>query len=57
MHMYPTLYQTIRLFSGGSDDIYIQITASQGNPTFQYGLELIGTTPRDDLSIPDGMDG
>ncbi|KAL5271784.1 hypothetical protein ACHWQZ_G000097 [Mnemiopsis leidyi] len=41
----------------GSDDIYIQITASQGNPTFQYGLELIGTTPRDDLSIPDGMDG
>jgi len=40
----------------GSDDIYISITASQGNPTFQYGLELAADQPRDDLYIPDGMD-
>jgi len=41
----------------GSDDIYISVTASQGNPTFQYGLELSADQPRDDLIIPDGMDG
>lgn len=40
----------------GSDDIYIQITASHGTPTFQYGLELAASEARDDLMIPDGMD-
>ena len=44
------------IITGGSDDIYIQITASHGTPTFQYGLELAASEARDDLMIPDGMD-
>jgi len=45
---------TYKSTTWGSDAIYIQITARQGIPTFQYGLELSVSPPRD--GIPDGMD-
>ncbi|KAL5269185.1 hypothetical protein ACHWQZ_G002869 [Mnemiopsis leidyi] len=41
----------------GSGDIYVEITASQGSPTFQYGLEITGSQPREEQKILDGMDG
>ena len=42
--------------SGGSDDLYIEVTASSGNPTYQYGLEITARLPDKNDKIPDGMD-
>ncbi|KAL5271786.1 hypothetical protein ACHWQZ_G000098 [Mnemiopsis leidyi] len=41
----------------GPEDIYIQITASHGSPTYQYGLEVSASQPGKDLvSVPDAME-
>ena len=47
----------IHKLTGGTDDIYVSITASQGNPTYQYGLEIVASQPTLNSQIPDGMDG
>ena len=50
-------FTKIHKSTGGTDDIYVSITASQGNPTYQYGLEIVASQPTLNSQIPDGMDG